>query len=155
MVRILGIDPGLKYTGYGIIESKNNSLSFVATGRIATSDKMDKANRFKFIHENLQIILDKYKPDEIAIENVFVNVNAKSSMTLLEARGAILLSLSMVGKPIAEYASTAIKKAVCGNGRAEKSQVAALVKILLPKADFQSEDSSDSLAVAICHAHSI
>jgi crossover junction endodeoxyribonuclease RuvC len=151
MKTILGIDPGLTKTGWGIISVKQNNISYIASGTIHTDAKQEMAERLNFLHQNISQILSNYKPDEAAIEETFVNKNPVSSLKLGQARGAIILSLSLANIKIAEYASTSVKKAVVGVGRAEKHQVGAMIKILLPKSNCKSEDEADALAVAICH----
>ncbi len=150
-MRILGIDPGLTKTGVGIIEVKNNTLSFVASETIYSSPSDPLATRLQHFHQELVRIIKTHQPDEAAIEETFVNMNPVSSLKLGQARGALILTLGLCGLKVAEYASTAVKKAVVGVGRAEKNQIQMMVKILLPKADFKTEDEADALAVAICH----
>jgi crossover junction endodeoxyribonuclease RuvC len=150
-MRILGIDPGLTKTGVGIIEVKNNTLSFVASETIYSSPSDLLATRLQHFHQELVRITKTHQPDEAAIEETFVNMNPVSSLKLGQARGALILTLGLCGLKVAEYASTAVKKAVVGVGRAEKNQIQMMVKILLPKADFKTEDEADALAVAICH----
>ena len=150
-MRIIGIDPGLTKTGVGIIEVKNNSLSFVAAETIYSSPSEPFAKRLQHFHTSLVKIIQIYKPDDAAIEETFLNTNPLSSLKLGHARGALILSLSLCGLKVAEYSTTAVKKAIVGVGRAEKMQIQRMVKILLPKADFKTEDEADALAVAICH----
>lgn len=150
-MRIIGIDPGLTKTGVGIIDVKNNNLSFVASKTIYTKPSEPFAERLHHFHTCLVEIIKTYNPDNAAIEETFVNMNPASSLKLGHARGALILSMSICGLKVAEYSATAIKKAVVGAGRAEKNQVQAMIKILLPKADFKTEDEADALAVAICH----
>lgn len=150
-MKIIGIDPGLTKTGIGIIEVKNNSLFFVAAKTIYSSPSDPLASRLQHFHGHLIEIVKAYQPLEAAIEETFVNQNPTSSLKLGHARGALILSLGLCGLEVREYSSTAVKKAVVGVGRAEKNQVQAMIKILLPKADFKTEDEADALAVAICH----
>ncbi len=149
--RIIGIDPGLTKTGVGIIEVKNNSLYFVAAETIYSSPSDPMATRLLHFHQELVRIIKTHQPDEAAIEETFVNMNPVSSLKLGQARGALILSLALCGLKVSEYASTAVKKAIVGVGRAEKTQVQMMIKILLPKADFKTEDEADALAVAVCH----
>jgi crossover junction endodeoxyribonuclease RuvC len=150
-MKIIGIDPGLTKTGVGIIEVKNNSLSFIASETIYSSASDPLAARLQHFHKSLVDIVKTHKPDEAAIEETFVNKNPVSSLKLGQARGALILSLALCGLKVEEYAATAVKKAVVGVGRAEKEQVQMMIKILLPKATFKTEDEADALAVAICH----
>ena len=137
-MKILGLDPSLSSTGWGIIEVENNRIRYVADGVIKTNTGLDLASRLS-------------KPDEAAIEIVFVNNNPFSSMKLGQARGAVILAPAMYGIPVAEYEPNQIKKAVVGVGHAEKNQVETMVKVLLPGAKPVNNDSSDALAIAICH----
>ncbi len=150
-MKIIGIDPGLTKTGVGIIEVKNNSLSFISSQTIQTSASDSLVSRLTKFHESLTEIIKNYQPDEAAIEETFVNNNPVSSLKLGHARGALILTLGLCGLKVTEYSTTAVKKAVTGVGRAEKTQIQAMIKILLPKSDSKSEDEADALAVAICH----
>lgn len=150
-MKIIGIDPGLTKTGVGIIEVKNNSLSFIASETIYSSAADPIAFRLKHFHDSLSRILQIYQPDESAIEETFVNQNPLSSLKLGHVRGALILGLGLYGLKVSEYSATAVKKAIVGVGRAEKKQIQMMVKILLPKANFKTEDEADALAVAICH----
>lgn len=152
-MRILGIDPGLVKTGWGIIDYRQGALSYVAAGTIAPPPKGELAERLFFLHKNIHEIIELYSPDSSAIEETFVNVNAASTLKLGNARGAIILSLAVAGLPVAEYAALLVKKSVVGVGRAEKGQVGMMVKTLLPRCDAQGADALDALAIAICHAH--
>jgi crossover junction endodeoxyribonuclease RuvC len=153
MTRILGVDPGLQHTGWGVITSVGNQLSFVACGVIHTDAKLEAAARLKQIHDGLTQVLLLYKPEEAAVEETFINKNATSSLKLGQARGAILLSLSLAQFPVYEYSTNLIKKSVVGRGHADKTQVAMMVKTLLPQSNSESADASDALAAAIAHAH--
>ena len=153
MTRILGIDPGLNITGWGIIDQQGNRLSFITAGQIKTDPKLPLAERLKTLHEGLSKVLTAYKPNEAAIEETFMNTNALSSLKLGHARGALMLSASIENVPLTEYSTRLVKKSVVGVGKAEKEQVAAMVKMILPGAKMESADASDALAVAICHAH--
>lgn len=150
-MKIIGIDPGLTKTGVGIIEVKNNSLSFIASETIYSSPSDPFSSRLQHFHESLVKIIQTHQPHEAAIEETFVNKNPTSSLKLGHARGALILSLGLCGLKVSEYSATAVKKAVVGIGRAEKEQVQAMIRILLPKALFKTEDEADALAVAICH----
>lgn len=150
---ILGIDPGLQHTGWGIILSEGNRLKYIDSGVINTNPKDDLANRLKFLSENLSKIIKNHNITEAAIEETFVNKNNLSSLKLGHARGALMVTISLAGISLAEYAATKVKKAIVGVGRAEKGQVGMMVKVLLPAAKFTSEDAADALAIAICHAN--
>ena len=151
-MKILGIDPGLTKTGWGIINSVKNSLSFVASGTIHTDAKEPIYQRINQIHQVITEVLALYQPVQAAIEETFINNNPTSSLKLGHARGAIMLSLSLNSNlPIFEYSTTAVKKAVVGVGRADKNQVLAMIKYLLPASNVKNEDEADALAVAICH----
>jgi crossover junction endodeoxyribonuclease RuvC len=153
MTRILGVDPGLLHTGWGIIESKGSDLRFVACGAIHPSPKLETTARLKALHDGLTQVIALHAPDEAAVEETFVNKNAMTSLKLGQARGAILLSLSLGSLPVYEYSTNLIKKSVVGTGHADKTQVAMMVKTLLPKSDANSADAADALATAIAHAH--
>jgi crossover junction endodeoxyribonuclease RuvC len=148
---ILGIDPALTQTGWGIISSYKNSLSFIACGTIKTDAKQPLDVRLHHIYQSISQVIQIYKPDEVAIEETFVNNNAVSSLKLGHARGVLMLSAAVAGLKISEYASTSIKKTVVGVGRADKNQVGVMMKYLLPKAVIKNADEADALAVAICH----
>jgi len=150
---ILGVDPGLVNTGWGIITKENNSLKFVACGTVVTNPKDGMPQRLKAISEGLAKVTSSYTIDESAVEEVFVNKNSLSSLKLGHARGAIILTLSLADIPVSEYSATNVKKAVVGAGRAEKNQMAIMVKILLPRAVTKTEHEADALAVAITHAN--
>jgi crossover junction endodeoxyribonuclease RuvC len=152
-IRILGLDPGLRRTGWGIVESAGNALSFVACGCIEPDDKSALAARLAALHEGLAAVLVRYAPEEAAVEETFVNADARGALKLGQARGIALLVPAQAGLKVAEYAPTVVKKSVVGAGRAEKSQVRMMIGVLLPKADPQNEDACDALAIAICHAH--
>ncbi len=150
-MKILGVDPGLTKTGLGIIEVKNNSLHFIASTTIHTKPSEPLSERLQIFHKSLTEFIQIHQPDEAAIEETFINTNPTSSLKLGHARGALILSLGLCGLKVSEYSATAVKKTIVGVGRAEKQQVQMMIKILLPKAGFQSEDEADALAVAICH----
>lgn len=153
MTIILGIDPGLQHTGWGVIESVGSKLSFIACGTIHTTPKAPMAARLSHLSVELQRIMDCYKPESAGIEETFVNKNAQSSLKLGHARGALMLTMGQANLPLSEYAALLVKKTVTGVGRAEKGQIKAMLKVLLPQANPESEDAADALAVAICHAH--
>jgi crossover junction endodeoxyribonuclease RuvC len=151
MIRILGIDPGLQCTGWGIIEAQNNHVRYVDSGIITPPPKLPMSRRLHILHEGLAQVISTYQPGECAMEETFLNSNAASSLKLGQARGALLLTMAMSGLEVREYAPLLIKKSVVGVGRAEKHQVLQMVKLLLPGCEVTSEDAADSLAVAICH----
>lgn len=150
---ILGVDPGLQHTGWGIISLDGNRMSFVAAGTISPSLKNMMADRLYALGAGIKAVVEQYKPQECAIEETFLNKNPMSSLKLGHARGALMLSLSLAGLSPIEYAATLVKKTVVGVGRAEKEQVQMMVKHLLPGANVDSADAADALAVAICHAN--
>ncbi len=152
-MRIIGIDPGLTKTGIGIIDVKNNSISYVFSTTIHSSPDDDMAVRLRLFHDSLLQIIQLYQPEIASIEETFVNKNPISSLKLGHARGALILTLGLCNIKVYEYSATSVKKTIVGVGRAEKHQVQAMIKILMPKANFKSEDEADALAIAICHQH--
>jgi len=150
---IIGIDPGLRRTGWGVIEKNGSQLKFIDCGVIESSADENLDIRLKQLHDGIIAVMKNYTPLQAAIEETFVSVNGASTLKLGQARGAALLTLSICGLRVYEYSATNIKKAVVGVGRAEKSQVESMVKILLPGAKATKADAYDALAVAICHAN--
>lgn len=150
-MRILGLDPSLSSTGWGVIEIENNRLRYVADGYIKTDPKMELPARLAVIHKTLADVIEAYKPDEAAIEQVFLNDNPMSTIKLGMARGVVILAPALYNIPVCEYEPTKVKKALVGVGRAEKSQVETMVKVLLPGCKPKNNDSSDALAIAITH----
>jgi crossover junction endodeoxyribonuclease RuvC len=150
---LLGIDPGLGTTGWGVIAAEGNRLSHIANGRIVTDTKAPLAARLLELDRGLTDILLQYRPDGVGVEEVFVNSNPQSTLKLGQARGALLLSAARGGLEIGEYAARLVKKAVVGVGNADKAQVHAMVSRLLPGAKIAGPDAADALAVAITHAH--
>lgn len=150
---ILGVDPGLHHTGWGVIAQDGQKLSYVASGTIKTSPKEDTALRLAVIHRGLEDAIAAFSPTQSAVEDSFVNRNPTTSLKLGHARGAILLTLSLASLPVSIYAPTMVKKALVGNGRAEKHQIDAMIRLLLPKADPKTEHAADALAIALAHAH--
>lgn len=150
-MRILGLDPSLSSTGWGIVEVEKNRLRYVADGFIKTDPKLPIYDRLAVIHRALNEVIETYHPQEAAIEQVFLNENPTSTIKLGMARGVVILAPALFGIPVCEYEPTKVKKAVVGVGRAEKSQVETMVKILLPGCKPKNNDSSDALAMAICH----
>jgi crossover junction endodeoxyribonuclease RuvC len=154
MRRILGIDPGLRHTGWGVICANGSRLSFIAAGRISPPPALDLADRLHYLHIELSRIIAHHTPTEAAIEQTFVSVNASSTLKLGNARGALLLSLAIGGLSVHEYDATLVKKSIVGAGRASKDQMNMMMRILLPAIDADaSEDAIDALGIAITHAH--
>ncbi len=152
-VRIIGIDPGLRRTGWGVIESDGVRLSYVASGHVSSTSDEALAYRLREIFEGVSGVLASFKPREAAVEETFVNDNARATLKLGQARGMALLAPAMKGLTVAEYPPNLIKKSVVGAGHAEKRQIQMMVRMLLPKANFTSPDEADALAIAICHAN--
>lgn len=152
-MKILGIDPGLQKTGWGLIDSQGNALHFVACGHIRTDSSRTLAERLLEIGDGLNAVVQAFLPDESAIEETFMNNNAASALKLGCARGAAMLSVARSGLGVFEYPATLVKKAVVGNGHATKDQIGMMIKVLLPASDAALSDEADALAVAICHAH--
>ncbi len=153
LVRLLGIDPGLRFTGWGVLESDGNRLRHLADGVIATDSDASVPERLCVLHAGLAALLAEWRPDEAAVEETYVNRNGTATLKLGYARGVALLAPALLGIPVAEYAAKAVKLAVVGTGGAAKEQVAMMVRRLLPGATLRRADASDALAVAICHAH--
>ncbi len=150
-IRIIGIDPGLRRTGWGVVEASGNSLRFVAAGTLKSDAKAALGVRLSQIYRGLSEVLERQAPAEAAVEQTFVNRDAVATLKLGQARGVAMLAPSLLGIAVAEYAPNAVKKAVVGVGHGEKQQIHLMVKVLLPKAVFDSEHAADALAVAICH----
>jgi crossover junction endodeoxyribonuclease RuvC len=151
-IRILGVDPGLRNTGWGLIEVTGSRLAYVACGSVKTETGTALAERLAIIHRALVKLIADERPDEGAVEETFVNRDPQSALKLGQARGVALAALSVGGLPVAEYAANLIKKTVVGVGHAEKDQVAMMIKMLLPLSEARTPDAADALAVAICHA---
>jgi crossover junction endodeoxyribonuclease RuvC len=152
-IRIVGIDPGLRATGWGVVAIAGSALSFIAAGTIKVPVEGEMAARLLVLHAGLAEILGQWRPDEAAVEQSFVNRDAQATLKLGQARGICLLAPAQLGLAVAEYAPNAVKKAIVGAGHAEKGQIRAMVHVLLPRATFDSEHAADALAIAICHAH--
>src|SRR5690348_8014931 len=152
-LRILGIDPGLRRTGWGAIESEGNRLSFIGCGSVEPPDNLPLASRLLAIHAGLAAVLRDFSPVEAAVEQTFVNKDGVATLKLGQARGIAMLVPAMFGIAVSEYAPNQVKKTVVGAGHADKNQIAVMLKILLPKADPASADAADALAIAITHAH--
>ncbi|MGY3530457.1 crossover junction endodeoxyribonuclease RuvC [Bradyrhizobium sp. USDA 4452] len=152
-VRIIGIDPGLRRTGWGVIETEGNRLVYIGCGSVEPPDDLPLASRLLAIHEGLAAVLGDFRPAEAAVEQTFVNKDGVATLKLGQARGVAMLAPAMFGISVAEYAPNQVKKTVVGAGHAEKNQIQVMLKILLPKAEPPSADAADALAVAITHAH--
>ena len=152
-IRILGIDPGLGCTGYGVLEKNRTVLGYVASGRIRSDETLPLAERLAQILAGLQEVIELYGPVEVAVEKVFVNVNPQSTLLLGQARGAAICAAVLARLPVAEYTALQVKQAVVGMGHARKEQVQEMVKRLLRLPGHPSADAADALACAICHAH--
>ena len=152
-LRILGIDPGLRRTGWGVVEIAGNRLGFLGCGSVLTDNRAALAARLLAIHDGLMRILDEYRPDEAAVEATFVNKDATATLKLGQARGIAMVVPAKAGMPVAEYAPNLVKKSIVGAGHGDKAQVRMMIGVLLPKADPASDDAADALAVAVTHAH--
>lgn len=152
-MRLLGLDPGLQRTGWGVLRAQGNALHFLAAGVVVTDAEGGLAQRLDALYRGLQRVLAEHRPDLAAVEETVVNTNALSSLKLGHARGVVLLAAAHAGLPVTEYASKTVKRAVVGNGNAQKFQVAMMVRTLLPGTGALGGDAADALAVAICHAH--
>jgi crossover junction endodeoxyribonuclease RuvC len=153
-IRIIGIDPGLRRTGWGVIDTDGVRLDFVSCGSVVSDDSEGLGLRLRQIFDGLSEVLARLKPQEAAIEQTFVNRDATATLKLGQARGIALLVPALLGIEIAEYAPNAVKKTVIGAGHGDKVQIRAMVKCLLPRAAPDSSDAADALAIAITHAHS-
>ncbi len=153
LIRIIGIDPGLRRTGWGVIDSDGVRLVYVASGHVTSDASEELAYRLRELFEGLSSVIAAFKPHEAAVEETFVNENPRSTLKLGQARGMALLAPAVKGLVITEYQPNLIKKSVVGAGHAEKRQIQAMIGFLLPKAKFESADEADALAIAICHAN--
>ena len=154
-MRLIGLDPGLRITGWGVIDAIDNRLSHVADGAVAPDTDAPLADRLAALHAGLTRVIETYAPDEAAVEETFVNRNFASALKLGQARGVVLLAPAQAGLSVSEYPATRIKKSVVGVGHADKHQVATMVRMLLPGCALATEDAADALATAICHAHHV
>jgi len=152
-IRVLGLDPGLRHTGWGVIDVAGNRLSFVADGTINTDEKQDLSYRLQVLHDRILQVIDEYRPDEAAVEETLANKNPSSTLKLGMARGIALLVTARAGLKVEQYLPMIVKKSVVGTGHADKEQVQHMVRMLLPGSQSRSADAADALAVAICHAH--
>ena len=151
-IRIIGIDPGLRNVGWGLIEVYGARIAYVACGSIRTTADLSLAERLAQVHRGLAALIEERRPDEAAVEETFVNRDPQSALKLGQARGVALAAPALLGLAVAEYAANVIKKTIVGVGHAEKRQVAMMVKMLLPGCEIASPDAADALAVAITHA---
>ncbi|MBE0692516.1 MAG: crossover junction endodeoxyribonuclease RuvC [Aquamicrobium sp.] len=152
-IRILGIDPGLRRTGWGIVDVDGNALRFVAAGTVRSDETAALADRLCQLHDGLVAVLEAHRPEEAAVEATFVNKDASATLKLGQARGIAMLVPARAGLAVAEYAPNAVKKTVIGVGHGDKKQIQMMVKVLLPKSTADTADAADALAIAICHAH--
>jgi crossover junction endodeoxyribonuclease RuvC len=152
-MRLIGLDPGLRLTGWGIIDVEGPRLRHVANGSVASEQASGTAERLAQLYDGLIAVIERHRPSAAAIEETFVNKNAGSTLKLGLARGAALLAPALSGLAVAEYSANAVKKAVVGFGHADKEQVQMMVRRLLPGVEIAGADAADALAVAICHAH--
>jgi crossover junction endodeoxyribonuclease RuvC len=152
-IRILGIDPGLRRTGWGVVEIEGNRLGFLGCGSVTTDERHALAARLVVIHDGLMRILGEFRPDEAAVEATFVNKDAKATLKLGQARGVAMVVPAKAGLPVAEYAPNLVKKSIVGAGHGDKMQIRMMIGVLLPKADPSSDDAADALAIAVTHAH--
>ena len=152
-LRVLGIDPGLRNTGWGVIDVTGSRIAFVAAGTLHPPTDLSLPMRLASLHAMLTQVLDAHAPHEAAVEETFVNANPRSTLKLGQARGVAILVPALAGLPVGEYAPNLVKKTVVGVGHAAKEQIGLMVRTLLPRARFDSEDAADALAVALCHAH--
>jgi len=152
-IRILGIDPGLRRTGWGVIDIEGNRLMFVGCGSVETREGTALAERLLAIHQGLARVLGDFRPEEAAVEQTFVNKDGVATLKLGQARGVAMLAPAVFGISVAKYAPNQVKKTVVGAGHADKNQIQVMLKILLPKADPKTPDAADALAIAITHAH--
>jgi crossover junction endodeoxyribonuclease RuvC len=150
---IIGLDPSLSCTGWGIVAKSGSRLSHIANGQVKTDPAASLPERLVTLDRELTYVILKHRPDSAAVEEVFVNKNPQSTLKLGQARGVCLLALARAGLPVAEYATRLVKKAIVGTGGAEKAQVQAMLRVLLPGVKLAGADAADALAVAIAHAH--
>jgi crossover junction endodeoxyribonuclease RuvC len=152
-VRIIGLDPGLRRTGWGIVDVDGNRLRYVASGTVTPPVSAPLANRLSHLFEAISALVDEHRPHEAAVEETFVNSGARSALQLGQARGVVLMTPASLGLPVGEYAANLVKKSVVGTGHADKSQIQSMIAVLLPGARVKGADAADALAIAICHAH--
>lgn len=153
-MKVLGIDPGSRITGYGIIITEGNRLIHLDNGAIFTDPRKEFSLRLLAVYQGLSEIIDRFRPDAMAVENIFFATNVQSALKLGQARGAAIVAGVNAGVPVFEYTALQVKQAVVGHGRAAKEQVQQMIKVLLNLPEIAQADASDALAVAVCHAHS-
>lgn len=154
MIRsIIGIDPGLRHTGWGVIQQTDNRISFIAAGRINPAANQPMSKRLGQISRELHAVIKEHQPDEASIEETFVNKNAASALKLGQARGAAILTLDQASLSVGEYAANRVKQSVTGYGHADKTQITTMIGMLLPGCGKLTADAADALAIALCHAH--
>jgi crossover junction endodeoxyribonuclease RuvC len=153
LIRIIGIDPGLRRTGWGVVEITGNRLGFLGCGSVTTREQDGLAERLLAIHDGLARVVDEFRPHEAAVEATFVNKDAKATLKLGQARGIAMVVPARAGLPVAEYAPNVVKKSIVGAGHGDKVQVRMMIGVLLPKADPHSDDAADALAIAVTHVH--
>ena len=154
-MRVLGLDPGLRHTGWGVIDVDGNRLTHIGDGVVHAATDQPLAMRLVSLFRQVTSVLERFRPDEAAVEETFVNRNPASTLKLGVARGVVLLAPAERGVPVAEYSANLIKKAVVGGGHAGKAQVQLMVRRILPGCGIEQPDAADALAVAICHAHQV
>lgn len=152
-MRLIGLDPGLRVTGWGVIEARDNRLTHVADGAVKTDEAAPMSARLAALFEALAQVIDLFTPEEAAVEETFVSRNPSSTLKLGQARGVVMLAPARAGIPVAEYSTNLVKKSLVGAGHAAKNQVELMIRILLPGAELATPDAADALAVAVCHAH--
>jgi crossover junction endodeoxyribonuclease RuvC len=153
LIRILGIDPGLRRTGWGVVESDGNRLIYVACGSVETDERAELCERLVVLHAGLRKVVEEFSPEEAAVEHTFVNTNASATLKLGQARGIAMLVPAQAGLSVAEYAPNLVKKSIVGAGHGDKAQIRMMIGVLLPKASPDTEDAADALAIAVTHAH--
>lgn len=153
IIRTIGIDPGLRRTGWGVVETVGSSLRFVASGTVTSDKELGLAERLRQLYDGLTAVIHEHRPHEAAVEQTFVNKDAVATLKLGQARGIAMVVPALAGLAVAEYAPNAVKKAVIGVGHGEKTQIHMMVKVLMPRATFNTDDAADALAIAICHTH--
>jgi crossover junction endodeoxyribonuclease RuvC len=152
-MKLIGLDPGLGATGWGVIDAENGALRHVANGVMITDRRLSLAERLVQLADSLAVIIEQFRPAEAAVEETFANRNAVSTLRLGQARGIALMVPAQAGLPVTEYLPNVVKKAVVGNGHADKKQVQMMIRVILPGVAVSNADAADALAVAICHAH--
>ena len=152
-MRLLGLDPGLRNTGWGVIDAEGNRLRWVADGVVRSDQTLTLGERLAQLHRGVLAVIAEWAPEEAVVEETFVNMNPASTLKLGQARGAVMVAASLSGMLVVEYAPTQVKQALVGTGRAAKDQVEMMVRRLLPNCQAKTADAADALAIAVCHAH--